>query len=101
MASSCLSPRIDPGEGKGKETAGTAGTAKRQARQALHLKGRCQSPVLDSVPLGRGGNDPFGSRPEPGARLISPILLLPHGEAPEGRAKFTKSIPVHARERRL
>ena len=32
-------------------------------------------------------NDPFGSRPEPGAYLIAFILLLPPGEVPEGRAR--------------
>ena len=32
-------------------------------------------------------NDPFGSRPEPGVHLIASILLLPPGEAPEGRAR--------------
>ena len=32
-------------------------------------------------------NDPFGSRPEPGAYLIAPILMLPPGEVPEGRAR--------------
>ena len=32
-------------------------------------------------------NDPFGSRPEPGAYLFASILLLPPGEAPEGRAR--------------
>jgi len=31
-------------------------------------------------------NEPFGSRPEPGAYLIAPILLLPPGEVPEGKA---------------
>ncbi len=33
------------------------------------------------------GNDPFGSRPEPGAHGIALILLLPSGEVPEGRAR--------------
>jgi hypothetical protein len=33
------------------------------------------------------GNEPFGSRPEPGAYLIASILLLPPGEVPEGRAR--------------
>jgi len=32
-------------------------------------------------------NEPFGSRPEPGAYLIAPVLLLPPGEVPEGRAR--------------
>ena len=36
--------------------------------------------------LRQGGNEPFGSRPEPGALLIASILLLPHGEVPEGPA---------------
>jgi hypothetical protein len=43
----------------------------------------------------------FGSRPEAGAQLIALVLLLLAGEAPEGRAKFTKSLPAHARESRL
>jgi hypothetical protein len=33
------------------------------------------------------GNDPFGSRPEPGAQLIASILRSPPGEVPEGRAR--------------
>jgi hypothetical protein len=32
------------------------------------------------------GNEPFGSRPEPGTYLIASILLSPPGEIPEGRA---------------
>jgi len=32
-------------------------------------------------------NDPNGSRPEPGASMIASTLLLPPGEAPEGRAR--------------
>jgi hypothetical protein len=32
-------------------------------------------------------NEPFGSRSEPGTFLIAPILLLPPGEVPEGRAR--------------
>jgi hypothetical protein len=36
---------------------------------------------------GSSCNEPFGSRPEPGANLIAPILLLPPGEVPEGRAR--------------
>jgi hypothetical protein len=32
-------------------------------------------------------NEPFGSRPEPGARMIAFILLLSPGEVPEGRAR--------------
>ena len=39
------------------------------------------------VPVREPGNDPFGSRPEPGAYLIASILLLPPGEVPEGRAR--------------
>jgi hypothetical protein len=33
------------------------------------------------------GNEPFGSRPEPGICRIASILLLPPGEVPEGRAR--------------
>ena len=32
-------------------------------------------------------NEPFGSRPEPGIYVTAPILLLPPGEVPEGRAR--------------
>ena len=32
-------------------------------------------------------NDPLGSRPEPGTNYLAPILLLPPGEVPEGRAR--------------
>ena len=32
-------------------------------------------------------NGPIGSRPEPGARRIAPILLLPPGEVPERAAR--------------
>jgi UPF0716 family protein affecting phage T7 exclusion len=42
------------------------------------------------VPYGRclvSGNDPFGSRLEPGTYLIASILLLTPGEVPEGRAR--------------
>jgi hypothetical protein len=46
------------------------------------------------------GNDPFGSRPEPGASLIAPILLLPPGEVPEGRARVHPiGHSVHPRRR--
>ena len=32
-------------------------------------------------------NEPFGSRSEPGAHLITFVLLVPPGEVPEGRAR--------------
>jgi hypothetical protein len=38
-------------------------------------------------PTGPFGNEPFGSRPEPGAYLPAPNLQLPPGEVPEGRAR--------------
>jgi len=45
------------------------------------------------------GNEPFGSRPEPGAYVLTSILLLPPGEVPEGRAG-TLAFPLRpARER--
>ena len=47
------------------------------------------------------GNEPFGSRPEPGVYRITPILLLPSGEVPEGRAKSTRSLWVDALKRIL
>jgi hypothetical protein len=37
--------------------------------------------------VGVCGNEPFGSRPEPGGYLFAPNLLLPPGEAPEGPAR--------------
>jgi hypothetical protein len=45
--------------------------------------------VRKSEVLGLTGvscNDPFGSRPEPGAYPTASILQLPPGEAPEGGA---------------
>jgi hypothetical protein len=36
--------------------------------------------------LEQARNEPFGSRPEPGFYLLAPILLLPPGEVPAGRA---------------
>jgi hypothetical protein len=42
---------------------------------------------MDKKNTGCTGNDPFGSRPEPGAWPFAPILLLPPGEVPEGRAR--------------
>jgi hypothetical protein len=41
----------------------------------------------DQEPTGYFGNEPFGSRPEPGAYLVAPYLRLPPGEVPEGRAR--------------
>jgi len=40
-----------------------------------------------SISPADSSNDPFGSRPEPGVRLIASSLPLPPGEAPEGRAR--------------
>jgi hypothetical protein len=42
---------------------------------------------MNSSGTGMAANEPFGSRPEPGARMIAPILLQPPGEVPEGRAR--------------
>jgi hypothetical protein len=36
---------------------------------------------------GLPGNDPFGSRPEPGACRVASILHSPPGEVPKGRAR--------------
>ena len=41
---------------------------------------------FDDSSAGSLGNEPFGSRSEPGARWIASILLLTPGETPEGRA---------------
>jgi hypothetical protein len=50
--------------------------------------------------LRQGGNEPFGSRLEPGARLNAFILLPLPGEAPEGRAEAPPiGHPVHPRKR--
>jgi hypothetical protein len=43
-----------------------------------------RSPTRGQEPL---GNEPFGSRPEPGICPIALILLFPPGEVPEGRAR--------------
>ena len=43
------------------------------------------------------GNEPFGSRPEPGAYLITFILLLPPGEVPEGRARGVQDTATRVR----
>jgi hypothetical protein len=37
--------------------------------------------------LRTSGNEPFGSRPEPGTRVLASILQLTPGEVPEGRAR--------------
>jgi len=42
-------------------------------------------------------NEPFGSRPEPGASLIAPILELPPGEVPEGRARGCQDTVMRVR----
>jgi hypothetical protein len=42
---------------------------------------------MNSSGTGMAANEPLGSRPEPGARMIAPILLQPPGEVPEGRAR--------------
>jgi len=39
-----------------------------------------------SLFTGSLGNEPFGSRPEPGFLLIASNLQLPPGEVPEGKA---------------
>jgi len=41
---------------------------------------------LQKKHTGSYGNEPFGSRPEPGAKVLASILLLSPGEVPEGRA---------------
>jgi hypothetical protein len=48
-----------------------------ESRHGLRMDGE----ITDCIDI-----DPFGARPEPGARLIAPIMLLPPREAPEGRA---------------
>ena len=42
-------------------------------------------------------NEPFGSRPEPGILVFAPILLLPHGEVPEGRARGVQDTATRVR----
>ena len=60
-----------------------------------------------TVPIGDGGNpspsrrgwlssnEPFGSRPEPGAKLIVLVLLPPPGEVPKGRARADQDTATH------
>jgi hypothetical protein len=74
MASGRLTPRIEPGRGKGKE------------RAALHLNSRWQSPGLNSVPLGRGVTNQ--TAPDRAAHLDRVLLTAPSGEGPRsGRAR--------------
>jgi hypothetical protein len=40
-------------------------------------------------------NEPFGSRPETGAKLIASTLRLPPGEVPEGRARGVQDTAPH------
>ena len=42
---------------------------------------------------GSNGNEPFGSRPEPGTHRLALIQPLPPGEVPEGKA----GVRIHAR----
>jgi len=58
----------------------------RQRRESVLASGPRERPrsPSGSDPL---GNEPFGSGPEPGIRLIASILLLSPGEVPEGRAR--------------
>jgi len=51
---------------------------------------------MDKKNTGSTGNEPFGSRPEPGAYLIALILLLPPGEVPEGRARGVQDTAAQA-----
>jgi hypothetical protein len=81
MASSRLTPRIEPGVGKGKEMGGIAP--------------RRKMPILSSEisSLRQGGNEPFGSRPEPWIQTVGLVGRDFHGEAPKGRAR----VQVEAR----
>jgi hypothetical protein len=42
---------------------------------------------MEKKNTGCTGNEPFGSRPEPGAYLTASILQSLPGEVPEGRAR--------------
>jgi len=54
-------------------------------------------PIMpSSCYLGLEGNEPFGSRPEPGAYLIASTLLSPPGEVPEGRARGDQDTATQA-----
>ena len=55
-----------------------------QERKKLLLSPKKSLPFSDSS---SECNEPFGSRPEPGAYLTASILQLPPGEVPEGRAR--------------
>ena len=56
--------------------------------------------VIGSSQFGWEGNEPFGSRPEPGIYLIAPILLLLAGEVPKAR-RSSLSVYLHLRGRAL
>ena len=58
------------------------------------LAPRKETSVL--LQTGNCGNEPFGSRPEPGAYEITSILLLPPGEAPKGRARGVQDTATRA-----
>jgi hypothetical protein len=88
MASGRLTPRIEPGRGKGKE------------RAALHLNSRWQSPGLNSVPLGRGVTTQ--TAPDRSRHLACDLLTVPSGGGPRsGRAGVIFSQLAPARKRML
>ena len=55
--------------------------------------------TIQTATSGSLGNEPFGSRPEPGTYRIGSFLLLPHGEVPEGRARSVQdtATPVQSK----
>jgi hypothetical protein len=75
MAVNRMTPRIEPVGGKGKEP----------LAQCVDLWVRLS--LLNTVSLGRGCNEPFGSRSEPGIQVPASNLFRPSGEIPEGRAR--------------
>jgi hypothetical protein len=65
------------------------------------LDGSASGLLEETLLISSFGNEPFGSRPEPGACLIALILRLQPGEVPEGRAEFTSCQRAPARKRIL
>jgi hypothetical protein len=84
------------------EDAGSEGEEKEGSlvRRAL-IDQQGQSSEGDQEPTGRFGNEPFGSRSEPGIRGTRINHLLLSGEIPEGRARLPHRQSVHAHQRIL
>ena len=60
----------------------------------LRLSSSCLTSPSIQLPTAFSRNEPFGSRPEPGTRVMASILSLPPGEVPEGRARGVQDTAV-------